>query len=445
VNAADVQKRTVRNAALGPYQLEGSARDAARRLFSWLADVEQIAVLAAERGDGIPQQLEDELSHRDGFALIAERLGGKEPMGRDVALLLAFLQGLRGAESLLALNVVAESWLENVFDHLAQTDLAPSLFRLVEAEEHRHCEEARALARPDGSCQELVSSLESLLYEVVRAPGVLVPLSFLIGPVACARMAISNVTRHLEACFSLGVQPSQKIRDLMTVSRAALLVGDREPEPTLMHEWDISRQRLWQEPAPMMAFEKMPAPREASLADLEAEVVRRCSLALAAHPQLNRVVAQGQMFRPLDIRVGVRRSWDLEGELITTVYVDNAHLKPATQVKAEIHRKADRYRRRPYEPAPDVSALRHLLPPARCPIVISQVGGFGIRGVGPLTQDEGAPISVFIGRKEVEAVWSEEAAEFRPRPVAHLWVVYDHRAGNGRELGLLVKILTEES
>jgi hypothetical protein len=328
---------------------------------------------------------------------------------------------------------------------MAEATVCPELFRLVAAEEHRHCEEAHALARPDGSCQELVSSLEVLLYEVVRWPGIVVPLSFLIGPVACARMAIANVTKHLDACRSLGVQPSQQIRDLMTTARAALLVGDREPSPLEMHGWEISRQRLWSQPAPMMAFEKMPAPREASLADLESMTVHRASVALAAHPQLNRVAARGRLFRPLDIRVGVRRSWDLEGELITTVYVDNGHMKSISQIKTEIHRKAERYRRRPYEPVPDVSAVRHLLPPARCPIVISQVGGFGIRGVGPLSQDEGAPISIFIGRQETIPEWCETDHSWHPRPVAHLWVVYDHRAGNGRELGLLVKILTEES
>ncbi len=440
----DVLERTARNVALGPYHLTGAERDAARRLFSWLADVEEIAVLAAQRGDGIPQQLEDELSHRDGFAQIAARLGGREPMSPETSRLLLYLEGLRGEASLIALNVVAEGWLEEVFDHLAQSDLAPSLFRLVEAEEHRHMEEAYALAQPDGSCQDLISDLEILLYELVRSPSVLIPMAFLIGARAVAELAISNVKKHLIACRSLGVRPTQRIHDLLVSARAAMLVADLEPLPLQMNGWDITRHRLWKEPAAMMSFEKMPVSRKSSLADLEAEVVQRVSLALVAHPQLNVVSARGQLFAPRDARIGVRRSADEEGNLIATVYVDNAHKKSLAQVKEEIRRKASRLSRRPYEPVPDVSGLRHLMPPARCAAVVSQVGGFGIRGVGPLSHDEGVPISIFIGRQEVVPEWCEADQSFQPKRVAHLWVVYDHRAGNGRELGLLVKTLTEE-
>lgn len=433
-----VAERVERNQALGPYHLQGDDREAARLLFSWLADVEQVAVLAAERGDGIAGQLEDELSHRDSFARIAERLGGRTEMEPETHALLRYLAQLEGEASLVALNVVAESWLEGVFDALAATPLAPELFATVEAEELRHAEEARGQADADGRHEAVLRDVELLLSGLAQSPAFLCPMQHLIGVEATARMGLANLTRHRVACAALGLAPGSEMRDLEVASRAALVAARTAPAPIEPNGWERSKRLLWDRPAPMMVLEEASLPASATTeAEVEALVAQRLALALVAHPELNRTLRDGDLFAPRTARIGVRTL--VEHDQVTTIYIDDAHAKPLAQVRAEIRRKRKRARRRAYRPVPDIRALRRFMPAPRAAATLTQVGGFGLRGWAPFAMDEGASIAVTVGRQEM--VPRFRGGMFVAARIAWLGIAVDHRANDGKQLGRLVKML----
>lgn len=398
-------------------------------MFSFLAAVEEIAVLAARRGDCIKDQLEDELSHRDSFAAIAERLGGTLPVGESTRGLVRFLEDLRGEASLALLNVVSESWLEGVFHHLSP--IAPDLFAIVEAEEARHAHEALSLARPDPAVSlPLIREVERHLYEVATAPEFIVPVSYLIGEEATARMGLANVRDHRRACAHLGVEPGSKVKDMEISSRAAIFSAGNQPTPLPMNTWERNKFKLWDRPEPMQTYITLET-SETSPAAIEARVIRAASRVLALHPQLNRTTRGQQIYACSDVRIGVRRAHDEAGDLISTLYLTNPHHLTIEQVRGNIRHQLRRLRRRPYEELPDFRGLEEMLPPPRCALTITQVAPFGIGlGFAPLTPVEGAPISLCIGEERHGQV--------------QVGVNYDHRVGDGREIGLLATQLQEE-
>ena len=119
---------------------------AARRLYSTLSQFEEIAVLAASRGDATSGQLDDEIVHRDLFRQLARDLGGIEPPAAETTALVNELQSLRGPVSLALLNLVAEQWLETVF-HFLCAGWGAELFAEIEADESRHVADAWAFER----------------------------------------------------------------------------------------------------------------------------------------------------------------------------------------------------------------------------------------------------------------------------------------------------------
>lgn len=423
-----LDERIDRNVQLGPYSLQGKSRKAAQYLFSFLAEVEEIAVLAAKRGDGIRDQLEDEISHRDSFAAIADRLGGRVDVGTETKDLIAFLEALRGAESLALLNVVCESWLEGIFSRLAAAGFCSELFATVEAEECRHALEARNLERPSPrEALPLVRSLEALLAEVATAPCFIVPLQFLIGARETALMGLANIQAHKLACVHLEVPPGERIRDLEKSCRA-VFQSESEPTPIEMNDWEKSKFIMWSGPAPMQIIRiinlETPNP-----AEQEARVVFELGQILSRNPRLNRTIRDSQIYEPSNIKIGVRRAHDKEGEQITTVYVDNPQRKTLEEIQQEIKRKTLRMQQRVYRPIRDYRKVLDLLPAPRTSAVVTHVGKLGIEiGWAPFVPDEGATISVCIGKA-------------KPRTNVNLGILLDHRAGDGKEIGALWPVL----
>lgn len=408
--------------------LTGDRREAARLVFSWLSHVEQVAVLAAQRGAGVCGQLDDEIAHREAFYIVArDYLGGVTPIGRETRALLNHLERRNDEASKVALNHICERWLEATIRRIGRAGIAPEMFEAIADDELRHCSEAAADAVPDGRYAAEIADVETLLVDLLESPSFGVPLVHLIGTRAVAETALANVRSHRQGCRSLGVTPGPQIRDIETAARAALLAERESPDPVEPTAWEVSKAAQWSGPAPMTSLERLPVDwfDDVGPVWLEAEAVRRLSLALAAHPELNRTIdGQGRIWAPRSARVGIRRQHS--PGLISTVYVDDAHRRSARHVADELRRKVARLRRRPYRPAPDVSAVRRLLPPPRCAATLTNVGQFGItRGVAPFAPDEGATISVTVGGREGDSVW--------------VGIAQDHRAADGRELGLLCR------
>jgi hypothetical protein len=425
-----VEARVARNVELAPLHLEGDEREAARLLFSLLAHVETVAIVAAQRGGGVREQLEDELVHHESFKRIAEQLGGLEPRFPELQELISYIDSLEGDVSLAILNIVAEGWIANVFRSIASWRyLSPELWQIVGAEEERHCHEALEMARPDPE-QTLpyLRQIEEHIYEVGRHPRFLLPLSFLGGVENVARMGLGSVEQHRRACAHLGVEPGEEVRDMEKSCRAALL--QPLPEEVEPNAFQVSAMRMWKQPAPITDFVSVHLP--GSHADREARVVQALAAVLARYPELNRTVAAGKLYRPPRVRIGVRRLYD-NADLITTVYVADPHRLSVGLIKARLRRRMERIREHPYEPAPDLTGLEQFLPGPACVATVSYCAHFGVEhGQTAFSPWEGSTISLGVGQDPTD-----------PDRLI-LGITCDHRVFGGRHVGLLVREIKKE-
>ena len=427
-NDPAVIKRVARLVALGPYHLRGLERLAARYWFSLLGDLETIAVYASEKGDCVPGQYEDELVHRDAFYQIADGLGGRLPASAPVAELITFLKTLDGVMSISLMNVVAEKWLENIFRALERSGMCPELFASVGEDEKRHVYGALLLPKGDPEeAQALMVHLEILLREVARDPQFLLPLSFLVGEEQTARIGLGNVKAHRAACAHLGVESGQPIHEIEVACRASLMKSNGSPDRVELNPWEVSKFR--------MSLGEMQDSVEVhcdltDFSQIESEVVKACGTALALFPKLNRTIRGGMLFQPKEVIIGVRRIHS--AGMVTTIHVDTPQRKTVSRIGKEVSQKLKRVRRRRYESIPDVANLIEFAPPPRAALTITQTASCGVRrGFAPTSSFEGAPISVCIG-----------VLDALPGTL-HLGIRYDHRAGDGEQIGALVRELTQ--
>lgn len=422
--------------------LEGNDRLAGQYLLSMLAHLETIAVIAAERGDGIRGQLLDELAHRATFEAIAEDLGGLLEPSREVSALIDYLVKLEGDDSIAALNIVGEAWLENVFHHIGPW-VAPELFELLEAEEARHAREAAAAwaspwRRPGSKPVQVVAELEGLLWAIARSPGFLIPVTWFGGERGAAWLGLEAIDRHRKALEPLGLEPGEQVAALRADCLAALVAAGRAPEPAHMDAWRRSATAAcWPNgPAPMVTFEDVWV-RSAEAGYVEAAVLCALGRILARTPRSKRTIRRGRLWKPAEVVIGVRRLHDRLGNLVCTAYVTSPQAMTIETAQGAIARRMKRLRRDPYTEVPELGDLVELLPPSRCAATISYNGDHGVKaGLAPLVEHEGTPISIVIGYPRPERV--------RFGYDVTLGIQYDHRAGDGREIGHLARELKRE-
>lgn len=400
----------------------GRRQLAARHLFSTLSHLEELAVIAAERGDGIPGQLEDELVHRAAFAAEANALGGMLSPTPECQALVSYVCRLHGPLSLAVLNVVAEGWLGNAFEHLARAGFSPALLEAVGKDEERHTHEALALAKPTPEeAAEPLAELEAHLARFASSPGWLLPLHELIGSQGCAEMGLGGVAAHRLACAHLGVRPEDGARAIEVSCRTARAYPEGAPESVPMTAWQVSKARLWREPAPIYDGRWVEAPAEA--ADrVEALVVQAVGATLDYRPGLRRTIRAGELFRPRGVVVGVRRLHDRQTRAVVTVYARSPHHRTLEVLEAELARRVTRIREQPYEAVPVLGDLEALLPAPACAVVVSQCAPWSVReGFAALVPLEGVAALVVIGAPVDGRV--------------HLGVTADHRVWDAYEVG----------
>lgn len=448
-------QRGLELALANPRLREPRARLAAHHLFSMLAHLEQVAVAAAERGDGVQGQLEDEIVHREIFtraaaSLVPGGLSGVRAPASAAATLVEFLLSLRGDASLAILNVAAETWLETVLRHLEEWDVAPGLFRLIADDEARHV--ALADVSDDiehglgGVCAPgLLRQLETFLVELVQSPEWLLPLVELGSAGAVAEMGLAVLERHAGACARLGTVPGPGARDLWALCRAGLRADLGAPVPIKMRDWERTKQALWADrPCWMWSWTDFWAPAHGiPPALVEAAVVRSLARIAEREPRVNRTCAQGAIWSPGEPLVGVRRL-RADGQVIT-VHVPHAYRYQVAPLARVIHRRAESAAKRPYRPLPPLGTLRDLLPPGRAFATVSQNAPYGCEtGFVSPTQEEGGWLSVVIGGEEMAPRWNAEKGQYAPWPRIRLGLVGDHRAVDGAEAILVTRELRTE-
>jgi hypothetical protein len=411
MNYGVIADRVARNVGFAPELDDPNDRLAASWLFSFLSDVEKIAVLASERGDGVEGQLEDEIVHRDTFAEVARKYGGLRPTSRAVREITSYLADLKGPASQAVLNVVCECWLEGVFHHLGRWGFADKLFREVEGDETRHVVGAIDGAggvNPD-EILPMVRRIERLLAQVASDPGFAIPLYHFGGIERYSAIGRASVANHRRACGYLGIEAGEQIRDLTAASRAAVLSRRLDPEPLPLTPWEQTRSGLWYETASQIGINYFPL-RQLSSWHLEALFVRALAMAFESHPRVRAVFRNGGLYWPKTVKIGIRRK--MRGRGIVAVHVDNPHRLETKQVKRLVVRRLRRLRKRPYESLPAVPReLVDLVPPSRTLGTVVWNGRHdGMLGIGPPIEAEGVPVEVSIcGYRGAELGWMMRA------------------------------------
>lgn len=412
-------------------------RIACRYLFSSLSHLERIAVLAAERGDCIEGQLEDEIFHRDLFAAIAELCGGLEEPDVATADLIEFLQGIEGAASLAVLNVVAEGWLETVFHALCDTEISPELFAAVEEDEHRHNHDARLLNVPDRAQSEpLIRAVEERLFRISQNPQFMLPLHYLMGAEAVSAMGMSIARAHESACKHLGVEP--KVQRLRAFARANRILARTAPIEIEMTQWERSRFTLWDDVAPQIAYMDVRVPTT-NPSKIQLLVLKSLGRVLLNNPELRRVARNERLYEPQRVTIGLRAT-HRDRNQVFTIYVDPNEYPTSGKLLRAINCRKRTVNDHEYIGIPRLGDLVELLPPARAICTLSSNGAFGgLFGTGPLNRVEGVPMSVTIGEVQTKPYWDGE--KFAPVNVVTLGAQLDHRANDGLHLGLLASEL----
>jgi chloramphenicol O-acetyltransferase len=440
-------------------ELKGHDILAARHLYSTLYHLEQLAVLAAERGNGISNQLEDELVHRDVFKELAIQHGGLEPCPKPAQDLIDYLSKLDGAMSLATLNVVAESWLDTVFHHLEKSDLAPEVFKAIEEDERRHTYGALQAARPDpNEVKPIVRDLEQMLMEISISGEFMLPMAWFLGPTGVANMGIAISKSHARACNHLRVEPN--LDKLILSCRAARFLDRTAPQQIEANEWQRLKMEIWKTSAPQYCFVDMELdPKIKNPIKIQAQVIHAIGRILAREPDLRLVLRRDSLFRTDHPVVGIRALYD--EDRVITLFVSRPEKTRPKKILHLLNRQMKRIKSEPYEPYEGVinvaPQLKDLVPPQRCNVVVTYNGeSGGLFGVGPLSDMEGIPTSVTFGepRWVIEDVREENVdlglGFFEKKVVVDrkfksvICVQMDHRVGDGRHVGTLARKIVSE-
>ncbi len=406
-------------------------RDALRRFFSFLSQVEVIAIevplsaLPTARPEIVPlleRQLADEVFHSLVFASIATRLGGLEAPLPDAE---RVLDAIRAQEdprtTAVLLNLIAEGWIENLFDQAVTWGVADDVFRIVLDDESRHVEEAHAHAEglDMTSVERAVREFEARLFRLVQHPRVLLPTLALAGEERFRALSVSFLEVHHKALAEVGLAPSPDV-----LAMQHLLKGynaEPAPKPTRVEpasQWRRTALEVWDTPRhPVMNgwFDTRIDHIRGNL--LTAIMVAAVGKTWAEYPRMNRYTLGGEVWQPANVTVGVRVQIGGHNEAVSTVPIPNADKLSIRDIQRTMKAGVEQLEnigRDIQPPRPDAdmeplasvlrdAGLMRLIPPetVTCPVTISNVGKAGLSaGFGAMPGALGQSVEIIIGRIE---------------------------------------------
>lgn len=423
-----VAERVEHNLSLCSDEFQGYDKLAARHMFSEFCHLETIAVLAAERGDGIEGQLEDEYVHFETFKRLAERYGGLVAPCQEIVDLIDYLTGLQGEASLAALNVTAESWLETVFHHVGTWGCCDEMMKIIESDEERHAQLAMNLPKPPVEIIEpIMRKLEEHLEKIAVAPAFMLPLIYFAGEERVCKMGASIVRAHEKACRHFGIKPNT--RRVRLLVRSQRMWSKRKPREKPLSSWDVTKMRVYPgQVAPMTGWFEITT--SYSGMRLQIAVIGALARILQRHPRLRYVTRQDKLFQTQEVIIGVRAMYDERA--VMNVFLPGAESRSDAKILKQFNRRLKKAREFEYHSIPLMpEGLDKLLPPSRVCAAVNYNGVHGgIGGSGPLSEVEGIPILVTLG-------------EVRNRR-AVITVLMDHRTHDGQDIGVLMKELERE-
>lgn len=426
-----IQKKVEKLTQLFTVPRHKNKKLAYRYLFSTLCALEEIAVLAAERGAGVENQLEDEYVHRECFKQLANLCGGYEEPCEYTQNLIDYLQNLQGNNSIAALNLVAEGWLSCVFRGLSS--LCPKLFDSIGEDEDRH--NGYALSYEIPNSQELapiVRNLETLLFKIIQSPNFIVPMIYLLGMRNVGLMGLEMIESHKKACEHMKV--TSDTRDVKKMCRSTIQGSKNYPEEIEINNWQHNKLKIWKNTASMISIKELKISSKNNLI-VQSKVIEAVSKIYKLYPHFRNVTRDDKIFRTKSPMVAVRVPWDADH--LSTIFLDPRHGHKT--VLKRIIAKTKKIRAKKYERLPEIDHIKDLLPPSQCPVAVSFVGfsepsETPYWGWGVINEIEGIPICIWIGppRKKVEDFWT-----------TNIMILMDHRVYDGKDIDLFMTKLEQ--
>ena len=251
----------------------GSGSAALATFFSFLAQVETIAIeiplrflphAHADMRLSLRRQLVDEVFHSILFARIAYELclpnhQPPPPLQSAEALLERIRSETDLAVSATLLNLVAESWIEVLFEQALSWGIADPVFRAVLADEARHVTEADIYIGKHSDGDKVgaaVREFELGLVEVLSEPSVAISISTLAGPDGLRTLVSQLTARHSQQLKNCGLESSADWLQLNT-NVAGMVENDDLQEEVAYRQtlraiddtsWRRAARAIWKTP-----------------------------------------------------------------------------------------------------------------------------------------------------------------------------------------------------
>ncbi len=440
-----------------------ATRAALRRFFSFLSQVEVIAIevpLSAlptasdEMRPLLENQLADEVFHAALFAALARRVGGLDRPIPEAERLLDQIRSQEDAKTTaILLNLLAEGWIENLFDHAATWGVADDVFNIVLEDESRHVEEAMAHAEgvDVAHVETAVRAFEDELFRIAQHPRVMLPILTLAGESKFRALTASFLEVHKKALGEIGLAPATAVQEMARTLEELAIPGEDAPAPPTRVEpesqWRRTALELWDSPRnPVMHgwldVRVDHVPRE----DLTPLLVAAVGRVWADYPRINRFTVGGVLYRPSSVNVGVRVAVGDKGEALSTIVVPDADKRSLADIRRILRAGVKRMNSlggaaegiRPDADSESLSSvlrdeeLMGMIPAetVTCPVTVSNVGRAGLSaGVGAMPGALGQSVEIIAGRVEKKPVW--HGWRYKPTDSLTLGCSADHRLIDG--------------
>ncbi len=447
--------------------------------FSLLAQLEVLAIqipLKFEDKMSTPQfkqqmrvQLLDEIFHGMVFIKIAYMLSA--PYATPPAYnenIEALCDYIRNEEcpkvALMMLNLVAEGWIEEVFQSLDEQKVAPKVFTTILADEHRHVLEAdlyREIGIPEKAIlQKKLGELEeSLLTNIMSQPKYLLGLSKLLGQPATHKLIQSLQDKHTQQLKKINMIPTEQWRLIMEISRNFIAKTTRydehsaetEMSPTrkiFMTQWNKSGDpnmvgQFNLDVSSLDFFEKKYPPE--TVTTLLMQVV---SEVITEEGSLRCYLSHKKMYQSEDAYVSIVVKLPGCGGHIGNIVFRNCHQITALELSSKIRRalkmmvycyqKREQMEKKHPHLKQSFDALLYDYAHDTYPYPIPghsfvSVSGIGFSGysqaVSPLRRQE--TVKVTLLAIERKPVWNPVSKTFEPKDMLPISVSADHRIIDG--------------
>ncbi len=451
---------------------DGMRRDALQHFFSFLAQVETIAieiplrflsVAPEEVRPLLRRQLVDEVFHSALFSRLAHELAAPEAQpSAPLASAERLLDRIRAEEDLSVsatlLNLVAEGWIENLFKHALRWGVADAVFEAVLEDESRHVHEATDYIRGlDASkAQAAVEALEEGLMEVSGEATVGLSMLELAGEAGYQALVEDLWRTHREHLALAGLVPSarwQEMEQIATSAREQAIGVEDAPRPEALPDtpWRRASRRVWDTPRdPTMQGEFDVPVGHIPKKLLTPVIVAALGQAWATTPRLNRILQRDTVYQLPQVNVGVR-VLVADDELATVVvtHADKRSVKDISRMIIDGVRQLEAIRKhriendhRVVDPVSDEVAAMAPVSPDAFAVALSNPGKFGmVAGGGAFSGALAPSTDISVGQRRRLPVWKGIA--FVPQWHVNMGALQDHRLFDGKEAGMAMTAIRE--